>query len=88
MAKGRNLSSYQQKIVKRYYENKDAIMTQRLGEIVTDLYLAEAGSAKAKRLWDRAEKAMGQVKVEVGVVRKLVDGQDVEGLAKLVGELG
>lgn len=32
---------YQDKIIKRYYENKPEIMRQKLNELVTDLYLAE-----------------------------------------------
>ena len=33
-------SSYQQKAISNYYKNRDAIMMQRLGELVTDLFLA------------------------------------------------
>ncbi len=47
-------SSYQDRIIKNYYQNFDAIMVQRLGEMVTDLYLAE-GKART-RLWDRAAR--------------------------------
>jgi hypothetical protein len=34
-------SSYQEGIIRNYYRNQDAIMLQKLGEIVADLYLAE-----------------------------------------------
>ena len=41
-------TKYQQNIIKRYYNNQDAILTQRLGEQITELYLAEGkGAAKA-----------------------------------------
>ena len=33
-------SKHQQKIIKNYYENRDAISLQRLSELVTELYLA------------------------------------------------
>ena len=49
MAKGRDLSASQSKIVKRYYDNLDTAMTQKLGEMVSDLYLAET-PAKQKTL--------------------------------------
>lgn len=32
---------YQQKIIKRYYDNQDSIQLQRLSELVGELYLAE-----------------------------------------------
>ena len=35
-------SKHQQKIIKRYYRNFDAIKYQRLAELATELYLAEA----------------------------------------------
>jgi hypothetical protein len=43
------LSKYQQKIVKNYYDNLDTALLQRLGEQVTDLYLAEG--KKREKLW-------------------------------------
>lgn len=42
-------SKYQQKIIKNYYENREAISLQRLSELVTELYLAE-GKAR-QRQW-------------------------------------
>ena len=36
----REYSSYQRKLIKRYYENLDDIRTQKLGELVTEIYLA------------------------------------------------
>ena len=35
-------SKYQQKVIKNYYDNREAISLQRLSELVTELYLAEA----------------------------------------------
>ena len=40
MAK-RQLTGYQKGIVKRYYENREAIALQRAQELVTELYLTE-----------------------------------------------
>ena len=34
-------SAYQERIIRHYSQNQDSIMLQRLGELVTDLYLAE-----------------------------------------------
>jgi hypothetical protein len=58
MPKGQDLSRYQQKVVNRYYANIDTITLTKLGEMVSDLYLAEGKAAD--RLWtprrDRIEK--------------------------------
>ena len=40
-------SKHQQKIIKNYYDNREAISLQRLSELVTELYLAE-GKARQK----------------------------------------
>ena len=53
---------HQQKIIAGYYENRDEIMLARIGEIVSELYLADT-DAKRDRLWDRAAKAMKGLKV-------------------------
>ena len=49
-------SAYQQRVIKNYYENKDSIMLQRLGELVTDLYLAEGKGRE--RIWSRVESTL------------------------------
>ncbi len=86
MAKGRDLNSYQQKVVKRYYDNIDTAMTQKLGEMVSDLYLADT-EAKSKRLWERVSKAMANLKVEPDLIGPIMQKKDIEKLALLIGEL-
>ena len=89
MAKGQNYSRHQQKIIHRYYEHQDTIMTQKLGEIVTELYLCEAGETKKKaaNLWERAEKALRKTDASPARIDKIVAGRDVKKLAELVNEL-
>ena len=36
-----DFTPYQQKVIKRYYNNQDTIQHQRLAELVAELYLAE-----------------------------------------------
>ena len=60
-------SAYQQRVIKNYYDNKGAIMLQRLGELVTDLYLAE-GKAR-DRTWTRVESTLQNL----GVSQKRID---------------
>ena len=78
-------SSYQQRVIKNYYENQDAIMVQRLGELVTDLYLAE-GKARV-RLWERAIGAMEKLKVPAKQIDKLIQSDNPALLATLVQQL-
>ncbi len=84
-AKKRNYTGYQKKVIKRFYENRDQIETQRLQEIVTEIYLAGSGK-KADRLWERAaallERAEGLHKADV---ERILEARDVEGLAELAG---
>ena len=51
---------YQQKIIKRYYDNFDAIQAQRLAELTTELYLAEG--KKRDRLWKQVEDSLTRLK--------------------------
>ncbi len=90
MATGREYTKHQRGIINRYYDNIDTITVQRLGEIVTDLYLAETDK-KRDQLWKRAESALG--KVTKGTdrpavqARKVLAGRDVEGLAHIVASM-
>jgi len=86
MAKGQHLSAYQKGIVKRYYEHKDTLATQKLGEIVSELYLC-TDEKKAGRLWDRAAKALTNAGANKVRVERLMRSRDVERLAEIVNEL-
>ena len=80
MAKGKR-TKYQETIISRYYDNLDTIMLQKLGELVTELYLAET-DAQQKRLWQRAHKAMTKLKVPHAIVDHIMKKRDPEILAK------
>lgn len=80
MAKS-ELSAYQKAVISRYYENLDTIMLTRLGELVTELYLADT-AAKKQRLWQRVRKAMTKLKVPPPIADHIMEKQSVEILAK------
>jgi hypothetical protein len=63
-------SNYQDRIIRNYYQNRDEIMLQRLGELVTDLFLAD-GKAKA-RLWKRVAEILEKLKVPADQIQRLV----------------
>ena len=79
------LTKYQQSIVKNYYENLDTAPLQRLGEQVTDLYLAE-GKKRAK-LWESIEKSLVKLGVPQTRIAHLVKSDDARQLATLLKEL-
>ena len=56
-------------------------MLGKLSELVTELYLAES-AAKRNRLWERAEKAMINLKVKPDLVKHIMAKKNVEILAK------
>ena len=78
-------SPYQQRVVKDYYRNRDAIMLQRLGEMVTDLYLAE-GKARA-RLWKRIAAALENLEVPAARIEHLVKSDNAALVADLLKTL-
>ena len=78
-------SAYQQKIIKNYYKNRDAISLQRLQEMVTDLYLAE-GKKRAQQ-WKRLAGHLEKLGLKPDRIRHLVEKDDPALIAKLVEEL-
>jgi len=86
MAGGQYLSGHQQKIVKRYYNQLDNIVANRLAEVVSDLAINE-DPKKAAQLWQRAQEALLKTSADKMRVAKIVSTRSVEQLAKLVGDL-
>ena len=78
-------SNYQQRAIKNYYDNRDAIMVQRLGEMLTDLYLAE-GKARTK-IWERAAGALEKLGVKPEEIQKIVQSDNPALLAALYQKL-
>ena len=76
-------SSYQRNVIQRYYENLDSIKLGALQELVTDLYLAKDGP-KEDRLWERAQKAMVQLKIPKKIIAHIMQKRQVEILAEHV----
>jgi len=77
----REYSQYQKTVISGYYNNLDTIMLQKLGELVTELYLADK-DAKKDRLWQRAHKSMIKLKIPPAIVEHIMQKKDVQILAK------
>ena len=78
-------TAYQERAIRNYYENRDDLMLQRLGELVTDLFLAE-GKAKT-RLWNRAAEVLGRLKVPASEIQHLVASDNPTLLANTLKKL-
>ncbi len=74
-------TQHQKQLITDYYSNLDAIMLNKLGEMVTELYLAET-PAKQNRLWKRAQKAMTNLKIPPAIIEHIMEKEDVQTLAK------
>ena len=78
-------TAYQQQIIRNYYRNRDTIAVQRLGELVTDLYLAE-GKAR-ERLWQRVAVALENLEIPKRHIEHLVRSDDPALLARQVQKI-
>jgi hypothetical protein len=86
MAPGQDFTPHQRKIVDRYYEHKDTIMTQKMGELVSELYLC-ADPQKAQRLWESVRTALKNMGVHQSRIDVLMAKRSAEALAVLVNEI-
>lgn len=77
-----NYSKYQQNVIRRYYENADAIGLQRAQELVTELYLAEG--KKREKVWDSLEKNLAKAGVPAKQIAHLREKDDPALVAQLL----
>lgn len=81
----RNYSAHQQKIIKRYYDNRDQMDDQRLSELAAELYLAS--DKKKVKLWETARELMTRLGVPTSRVEHVVKSADPAILAEVVKDL-
>ena len=86
MAENRNFSPSQQKIIKRFYDNRDQLDEQKLAENVTNLYLATGEKQKAK-IWKTVEEMMDRLGVPESRIKHILDKKDPAILAEVVKDL-
>lgn len=82
---GKEYSKHQQKIIKNYYDNREAISLQRLSELVTDLYLAKGKARQTK--WKQAIGALEKLGVKPDRIEHLRKQDNPAMLAKVVEEM-
>ncbi len=85
MAKSQNHSPYQQKIIKRYYDNLDDIDQDRLSNLVAELYLSEG--KKLERLWKQAGEVMERLGVPESRLAHVMKSADPAVVAAVVEDI-
>ena len=86
MAQEREYSKYQKDLIRRYYDNRDNIMVQKLAELISEIYLSDSPK-KLDRLWERVSKALLALEENKDFVKDLVAKRDIEFLAKVLTTL-
>src|SRR5579862_8820153 len=78
-------SKHQQRIIRNYYDNQDTILLQKLGEHITELFLAE-GKARERR-WKLIVAALEKLKVPASRIQHLQKTDNPALVATLLEEL-
>jgi hypothetical protein len=81
----RDYSPYQQKIIKRYYDNHDGIQLQRLSDMAAELYLAN--DKKREKLWAQARVILEKMGLPAARIEHVMAVKDPGLLPGLVNEL-
>ncbi|NOG85266.1 MAG: hypothetical protein EX341_10390 [Candidatus Scalindua sp. SCAELEC01] len=79
-------TQYQKKVIRGFYDNKDARLIQKLGELVSTLYL-ETSEKKSESGWKRIKKMLLDLKVNPNEVDFLTRDKNLTMISKKLGEL-
>ncbi|MCC7138884.1 MAG: hypothetical protein IT460_10720 [Planctomycetes bacterium] len=82
MAEPRDFTPYQQRVIRRYYQNQDQLREQSLADLVSDLYLATTDK-KRDALWKRARTLMEGLGVPAETIERVAAARDAKALAEL-----
>lgn len=80
----RTHSKFQQKVIKRYYDNLDHIGLQRAQELVTELYLSEG--KKRVKVWEALAKSLEKAGIPATQIAHLREQDSPELVARLLTE--
>jgi hypothetical protein len=75
-------SRYQEKIIKNYYRNRDAIGLQKAQEAVTELYLSEG--KKRATVWKRLASHLAKIGLPAEQIKHLEEEDDPELVANVL----
>ncbi len=79
-------TEYQRKVIKNFYDNKDLRLVQKLGELVSNLYV-ETSEKKKESGWKRIKKMLTDLKVHPHEVEYLTRDKDLSMISKKLSEM-
>ncbi len=79
-------TQYQKKVIKNFYDNKDLRLVQKLGELVSNLYI-ETSEKKKETGWKRIKKMLTDLKVHPGEVEHLTKDKNLSMISKKLDEV-
>ena len=79
-------TQYQKKVIRNFYDNKDLRLVQKLGELVSNLYL-ETNEKKKETGWRKIKKMLTDLKVHPGEVEYLTKDKDLSMISKKLDEV-
>ncbi len=79
-------TKYQQKAIRNFYDNKDLRLVQKLGELVSNLYL-ETSEKKKETGWKKIEKMLTDLKIHPGEVEYLTKDKNLSVISKKLDEI-
>jgi len=81
----KDYSPYQQKVIKRFYDNQNPIAHERLAELVGELYLSSG--KKREKYWTIIVETMKKLEIPESRINHLREQDNPELVAQLVKEL-
>jgi hypothetical protein len=86
MMNEKGYTRYQQKAIRNFYDNKDLRLVQKLGELVSNLYL-ETSEKKKETGWKKIKKMLTDLKVHPGEVEYLTKEKNLSVISKKLDEI-
>ena len=77
---------YQQKIIRNFYENKDLRLIQKLGELVSNLYI-ETNGKKLESGWKKIKEILIDLKIHPNEVDFLTKDKNLTVISKKLAEM-
>ena len=77
---------FQQKVIRRFYENKDLRLIQKLGELVSNLYV-ETSEKKRESGWKRIKEILIDLKVHPHEVEFLTKDKNLTVISRKLAEM-
>jgi hypothetical protein len=75
-------SKHQDRVIRNYYQNREAIAIQRLQELITELYLSEG--KKRERHWKNVATHLAALGIKQAQIDHLIKADNPELVANLV----